>query len=125
MNLTPEVINAAADWWASEWIPDDTRTAFREALVSTLSDEELVEREGHIICSGAVLVLHVDYDPFDLLLVAVNKVTPCTGAMFSARNLLPQKTVMRIEADRIEVKSGYGAQYKIIWSTDSFVNRCT
>jgi hypothetical protein len=87
----------AAKWWSDRFQIAEKREQFREALVAVLPDGDWV--------------LQCDYDPKDLLLEAVQSVVECKGSFFSADELLPQKTVMRRDGDRLTAREGRGREW--------------
>ena len=86
---------AAADWWTERLEIPDRREAFRGALMAILPKGDWY--------------LYSDYDPFDLLLQAVQLAgIECRGNFFSSDGILPRKTYLRRENNQLFAKEGYG-----------------
>jgi len=113
--LSPSQVEAAVKWWGEQWIPADSRDAFRAALRSVLSDSDSVKTAGTWTASnGGTLYLRVDYDPDQLLLLAVLQVRPCAGCLFSAREIFPYKTRMRISRAVVEVEEREAPDFRFL-----------
>jgi len=87
----------AANWWAERFGIANKREQFKAALLKHLPD-----------CDWSI---YNDYDPESHLLDAVREVTECRGCMFSGDGLLPRKTGMFREGEKLMAKEGYGAPY--------------
>jgi len=93
----------AAEWWGErlDGQHSDKKAAFVECL------RELIEEE----FKGAIQVyLRCDYDPSDILLKAVRlTVDPkCSGFMFSAKGIFPEKHSLLVTPFLLTPKEGYG-----------------
>lgn len=100
-----EAARMAAQWWTDRLQQGD-KQRFRVVL------EHLVQSELdlHGRCR-----LDCDYDPQDLLLIAVQEAgIECQGYLFSAKGILPMKTLLWVHPDRLEPKEGYGNWTEII-----------
>ena len=112
--ITEAHAEAAANWCAKQWIPDDTRDAFRAAVRETLLEPDV--GTGRDWYSNGRLLLACDYDPQGPLLSAVKKVVPdCRGFLFSAKGLLYGKTYTWLAHDEIEACAGRGEPDEVIW----------
>jgi hypothetical protein len=90
----------AADWWAERFQKPELREQFKAELLQRLPEEDWFT--------------YSDYDPSPgILLEAVQAVVKCCGWGFSSSGLLPYKTGMRRVGNRLEVKEGYGAGWKV------------
>lgn len=57
-----------------------------------------------------------DYDPDQTLLSSLHDAgVECKGFMFSCDGILPRKTWMKIEREKVMVKEGYGALFHTIF----------
>ena len=113
--ITQEHAEVASQWWARQWIPDDTREAFRVAV-----RDILLEPDALTDCDWRGdydwVHLSVDFDPFEFMLRAAQRVVPeCSGSMFSAKGLLYGKTQLRIARDEIEASAGRRDPWVVIW----------
>ena len=89
----------ATDWWV-ERLQRGDKAAFSAAL-KPLIEQDLRE-DGRCF-------LECDYDPREHLLIAVRAAgLECSGFLFSARGILPQKHALTVYPDRLEPKEGYG-----------------
>lgn len=89
----------AAEWWGARLIAGD-RDKFTEALRGLVEDDLRVYGRCRLEC---------DYDPRGHLLTAVHASgVQCSGMMFSARGILPNKHELDVFPDRLEPKEGYG-----------------
>lgn len=89
----------AAQWWADRLQTGD-RERFRAVLQAKI---EMGLR------LTAPVVLSVDYDPQDLMFDALREAgIGCSGRFFSADGIFPRKTMLKVYADRLEPKEGYG-----------------
>lgn len=106
MTISSETKDKIAAWWAERFQIEDKREAFRLGLRQLL--DETPEQEWS--------TLHVDYDPFGILLDAVRDAgVPCRGNMFSADGILPAKTRMYIYSENnIQTREGYGADFEVL-----------
>ncbi len=92
-----EINRFAARWWADRLDPQHTDK--REAL-----EREILTRlpEGNWF-------LKCDYDPWDQLLDAVQAAgIPCTGCLFSAQGIFPNKHTLERRDHTLYPKEGYG-----------------
>ena len=94
--MTPAEREMCARWWADRLKVPNKREAFETALSPKLVDG---------------MLLSVDYDPDDTLLAALNEAgIECAGEFFSAINIFPTRTLMKIKqhgSENIVVKEGY------------------
>lgn len=88
----------AANWWAERFELAEKRDQFKSALLKHLPDGDWS--------------IYNDYDPQGYLLDAVREVTECRGFMFSGDGLVPRKTGMIREDDKLIAKEGYGAPWE-------------
>lgn len=106
--MTSKAAALAAKWWGDRLQSGD-RVAFEETLALLVDKALMKYGECRLSC---------DYDPDDLLLEAVRAAgVQCSGCMFSARGILPQKHQLKVFTDHLECKEGYGS-----WTTDIKVN---
>lgn len=95
-----DVKQQAAEWWNQFLVgTPEQKAAFEKALVRLLPDGDWE--------------LYNDYDPWDLLLKAVQEAgIGCRGFMFSGKYIgFPEKTGLRLREGVLEAKQGYGAEY--------------
>jgi hypothetical protein len=111
--VTHPAIDQIVSWWTDRLAIADKRPAFASALRDHFSAEWAKEVARDVEPS---VCLRVDYDPFDVLLDAVNEAgIECRGFMFSARGILPEKTCMQVSADKVEASEGRRAAWVVIW----------
>jgi len=105
-------LNVVVAWWTERFMVADKCEAFREAL-RTVVERELAVPEVRS------LLLDVDHDPKGFMLEAVRAAgVECSGTMFSAKGILPEKATMTITADRVEVRDGRGLAWRNLWARD-------
>ena len=89
----------AGAWWAARLQQGDKVQFAEEVRIRTLA--KLQEQE--------VVHLECDYDPWDILLEAVQAIgLECGGHMFSADGILPRKHCLSVTAEQLCPKEGYG-----------------
>lgn len=98
----------AAEWWTNRLEQGD-KEKFAERLAvlidAALNDLEHQSKRG----VDDEVVIKVDYDPDDMLLDALKASgVECRGCMFSARDILPLKTMLCVSQTRLRPKEGYG-----------------
>lgn len=92
----------AAEWW-TDWLEQGDRVKFRERLgvliQAALSDTP----------DGDDVIIKTDYDPDGMLLDALHVAgVECSGMMWSCHDILPVKTILRVNPARLLPKEGYG-----------------
>lgn len=100
-NCDQSVSEIAAKWWAEHLIgrTNDEREAFRIALLDLLPEDDWVIR--------------CDYDPDATLKVAIDASgIELSPILFTAKGVLPTKTIMRRSGDSLLVKCGYGQPFE-------------
>lgn len=89
----------AGEWWAERLQQGDKAKFAKEVEQRVLSKLQTQD----------AVFLECDYDPQGILLEAVRTIgVECRGFMFSGRGILPQKHSLRVTADTLEPKEGYG-----------------
>lgn len=114
--MTETTARRCADWWAAKLQRGDIRQRFRDALLEILRRGSLAprEQERHR-AHGDVLKISVEYDPSPSLISALEAAGVARmWFMYSAKELLPYKTRMRIRLgdERVDVVEGCGADWK-------------
>jgi hypothetical protein len=97
----------AAEWWA-ERLEQGDKAKFMDALEASIQNalddpthEERISKDD--------VITKTDYDPFGMLLDAIHAAgVECSGCMYSCRGILPMKTILRINAQRLLPKESYG-----------------
>jgi hypothetical protein len=85
----------AAQWWADHLFIKAKQESLKSELLKLLPDADYL--------------LYNDYDPQDLLLIAVRAAgINCDGYMFSGRDLFPNKIGLKREGENLFEKLGYG-----------------
>lgn len=105
-DLIRKTAEVAADWWADRLQYGDV-AAFRASLVEAVDAS---------LRADDIVFLEVDYDPAGALIDAVRAAVDCSGFIFPARGILPEKHETVIEPGLIKPKEGYGN-----WTADIIV----
>lgn len=116
-------VDVIVGWWSDRFQIEDKREAFANALRSlvatVLEDPGSLGHRANYDPASNSFYLQVDYDPWDLLLDAVQAAgieRYGYGYGFSAEGILPFKTRMHVSPDSIMVCEGYAAPYVPIWT---------
>ena len=96
------MINLIANWWGEQFEQKEFKDKFIESFKECYQEQK-------------PNIIKVNYDPDDFLCDVLRE----TGfkqdsIMFSARGLLPFKTIMKIKNGRISVKCGYGNGWQVL-----------
>lgn len=102
-NISDELRDICAQWWADRLQIVEKRELFKQALLPKIHDE---------------MDLWVDYDPNKPLLDALHEAgIECKGFGFSAKGILPMKTGIVIRDGVAEAKVGYGGKFITLGQT--------
>jgi hypothetical protein len=111
-NNVAELAKLAATWWAERFKGDEAKKPTFEAALYAIIVAELNADPIRVeVC--------VDYDPTSNLLHALEDAgVECRGS-FSARGLLPEKTVMVLRAETLSGRcaEGYGAPWEDLYAS--------
>jgi hypothetical protein len=106
---TDDIAGIAAQWWGRR-LHHGNANKFSEALRSEIAS---------LLANGNCAMVAVNHDPDQTLLAALRAAgIECTGFLFSARGVLPTKTIMWIDQCSVQVAEGYGAPVHTVWRKD-------